>query len=113
MMCGLLGKAWLALTLLLVAGHVGIIFATELPGFLVAENLVLAAVYLAGVAGLLRGQAGLVLVAGVVALYSAGRVSRSIVSPAGQLGELWLQHIPLLLLDLAVGLLGAYIGCRC
>ena len=113
MMCGLLGKAWLGLTLLLIAGHIGIIFATELPGFLVAENIVLAAIYLAGVAGLLRGQAGLVLAAGIVALYSAGRVSRSIVSPEGQLGELWLQHIPLLLLDLAVGLLGVYIGCRC
>jgi hypothetical protein len=111
--CGAWGWAWLVLTLLLALGHVGINFGADLPRFLVAENLVLAAIYLAGVAGLLRGSRVAALVAGLVAVYSAGRVSRSIVSPEGQLGELWLQHIPLLALDLAVGLLGVYLGCRC
>jgi len=110
---GLLGKLWAALALLLAAGHVGIIFATELPGFLVAENVVLAAIYLLGaVLYLARGAAAAALAAGVVAVFSAGRVSRSIVSPEGGLGELWVQHIPLLALDLAVGLLGIYLGCR-
>ncbi len=113
-MAGPLGYLWAGLTLLLALGHVGIIFVSELPEFLVAENIVLAAIYAAGaVMYLLRDSCTAALAAGLVAVFSAGRVSRSIVSPEGMLGELWLQHIPLLALDLAVGLLGVYLGCRC
>jgi len=107
------GRLWAALALLLAAGHVGIIFAVSLPPFLVAENVVLAAVYVSGaVLYLVRGLRGAVLAAGLVAVFGAGRVSRSIVSPEGVLGDMWLQHVPLLAADLAVGLLGVALGCR-
>ncbi len=104
--------AFYGLTLLLVAGHIGILFGAELPRFLVYENIVLAALYSVGLAAAWRGQAwGYTLVA-VVALFSAGRVSRSIVGSRGEVGELAVQHVPLLLLDLAVGLLALALRLR-
>ncbi|BEP17942.1 hypothetical protein PYJP_12940 [Pyrofollis japonicus] len=90
---------------LLVAGHIGINFVTELEKFLVAENLVLAILYVASIAGIWRGASwGYALVA-IVALFSAGRVSRSIVGSRGEIGELAVQHIPLLAIDLIVGII--------
>lgn len=94
-----------ALVALLALSYLGINLAAPLPRFLVAENIVLAAAYTAALIGLLKGMrkssAYLVLLAG----FNAGRVSRSIVSPTGELGGLAAEHVPLLALILLVALL--------
>lgn len=95
----------LALTVLialLVLGYVGINFMAELPRFLVAENLALAAAYALALALHLRG--GGYLYTASLAWFNAGRVSRSIVSPTGEAGSLALEHVPLLALIAAVAL---------
>ncbi len=91
-----LGRAMLALT---AAGYVAFdayaaIF-NPLPLFIMVENLVYAAVL--GAAALLYDRGWQVrAAAALVAAFSAGRVSRSVVTPVGTLGELALQHLPLL-----------------
>ncbi|MET1102039.1 MAG: hypothetical protein ABWW69_06165 [Pyrodictiaceae archaeon] len=100
-----LDYALLAVLAILVAGHIGILFIADLNRFLVAENIVLALLYIVGAIGVVKGlRWGYALVT-VVALFSAGRVSRSIVGLGGEIGELAIQHIPLLALDLVAGLL--------
>ncbi|HIQ24268.1 MAG TPA: hypothetical protein EYH50_04385 [Pyrodictium delaneyi] len=90
---------------LLALSYLGINLVAPLPRFLVAENLLLAAAYTAALTGLLKRREKtnvyLVLLAG----FNAGRVSRSIVSPTGELGRLAAEHIPLLALILLVALL--------
>ncbi len=107
---------------LLILGHAGIdlavytgvIHSPGFTGFLYAENICFIAAYAAALYGLMRGRRWGPGVAAVVGLFGAGRVSRSIVSPSGAIGYLAVQHVPLLLLDLAVGLLGLVLlaGCR-
>jgi hypothetical protein len=94
-----------ALLGLLTAGHIGILFVAELDKFLIIENIVLAILYTTSIAGVLKGHEWGYLLASITALFSAGRVSRSVISPRGEVGELALQHIPLLILDLAAGML--------
>ncbi len=101
-----------ALTLLLIVGYVGINFAADLPRFLVAENLLLAAAYAAGLYGVTHyGKPAFAYLA-LLAGFNAGRVSRSIVGPRGELGDLALEHVPLLLLILAVGVVSAYLAAK-
>ena len=90
---------------ILIAGHIGILFSADLNRFLVAENIVLATLYIIGAIGVTKGLRWSYALIAVVALFSAGRVSRSIVGSEGEIGELAVQHIPLLALDLAAGLL--------
>lgn len=98
-------QAELALTGLLVLGYIGINLVAELPRFLIGENLALAASYLVVAWLVARGScAGQPLML-LLASFNAGRVSRSIVTPRGETGELALQHIPLLALILAVALI--------
>ncbi len=97
-----------ALTLLLaalMAGYAGINLAFKLPAFLVAENLALATGYALGLILHLKGRGHLYIAS--LAWFNAGRVSRSIVSPTGELGSLALQHLPLLALLVVVGVLSA------
>ena len=100
------------LTLFLLASHIGINFVAELNRFLVAENVVLATLYAVGLLAFHAGSRWGALLVGVVALFSAGRVSRSIIGSRGEVGELAAQHVPLMLLDLAVGLLGVLLACK-
>ncbi|MCE4601171.1 MAG: hypothetical protein F7C38_06360 [Desulfurococcales archaeon] len=97
-------------TLLLVIGYVAINFLADLPLFLIAENLIYAVVY----AGLLylsaTGNGYAYCLISAVAMFNAGRVSRSVVTPEGGLAELAVEHIPLLALILFVGLLALYLG---
>ena len=95
-----------AITLLLatlVAGYAGINVAFKLPAFLIAENLALAAGYALGLLLHMKGRGHLYIAS--LAWFNAGRVSRSIVSPTGELGSLALQHLPLLALLVMVGVL--------
>ena len=91
---------------LLVAGYVGINFAVDLPGFLVAENIALAVGYALALYLHVARSRGYVYAASL-AWFNAGRVSRSVVTPEGQLAELALQHLPLLALVAATGLAAA------
>lgn len=94
-----------ALVALLIIAYLGINLVAPLSRFLVVENLVLAATYTGALIGLLKkmrkASVYLVLLAG----FNAGRVSRSIVSPTGELGRLAAEHVPLLALILLVALL--------
>jgi formate/nitrite transporter FocA (FNT family) len=104
------GKALTLLLALLVASYVGINLMGGLPAFLVGENLALAAGYALGLALHLRGRGHLYTAS--LAWFNAGRVSRSIVSPAGELGSLALQHLPLLALLVLVGVLSTLEAAR-
>lgn len=104
------GKALTMLLALLVAGYVGINLTGGLPAFLVGENLALAAGYALGLALHLRGRGHLYTAS--LAWFNAGRVSRSIVSPTGELGSLALQHLPLLALLVLVGVLSTLEAAR-
>ena len=100
-----LDYALLGLLGILIAGHIGILFATELEKFLVAENIALATLYIIGAIGIAKGYTWGYELTAILALFSAGRVSRSIVGARGEVGELAIQHIPLLVLDLAAGII--------
>jgi hypothetical protein len=99
------GWALTILTGVLVAGYIGINFTADLPRFLVVENIALAVTYTILLVAHLKGAKAAYPVFTLVAGFNAGRVSRSIVTPRGELGELAVQHIPLLALILAVALL--------
>ncbi|MCE4612404.1 MAG: hypothetical protein F7C07_01035 [Desulfurococcales archaeon] len=71
----LVGLTYLVFTAYSLAG------GPDLPGFLLAENVVYGALLLS--LPVLLGSRGLCLVA-VVAAFSSGRVSRSLVSPSGE-----------------------------
>ncbi|MFN3804517.1 MAG: hypothetical protein ACK4SY_05635 [Pyrobaculum sp.] len=86
------------LLLLLSAGYLAINLV-GLPPLLVAENITLAAIYLA--LAFLRWRHAALLTA-LVALFNAGRVSRTIWSPTTGFGGLALEHVPLFLYLLLV-----------
>jgi len=90
---------------LLITGYVGINFAAELPAFLVAENIVLALTYAVLLAAHLKGFRAAYPILTLVAGFNAGRVSRSIITPRGELGELAVEHVPLLALVLTAAVL--------
>ncbi len=104
------GRALTLLLALLVAGYAGINVAFKLPAFLVAENLALASGYALGLALHLRGRGHLYTAS--LAWFNAGRVSRSIVSPTGELGSLAIQHLPLLALLAATAILSTLEASR-
>jgi len=85
-----------ALSALLAAGYLGINLVTPLPAFLVGENIVLASAYGAAVLLLYRGDCRVLPWLLFLSAFNVGRVSRSIVTPTGELGPLAVQHLPLL-----------------
>ncbi len=66
-----------------------------IPGFILAENLVYAAVF--GIAALKGGDPRVLMAASIVAAFNAGRVSRSVLTATGTLAPLAYQHAPLLI----------------
>ncbi len=110
----LIVKAGRALAALGGLGYLGFdVFAllggsVALPTFIVVENLVYAAVYLAGAA--LYGDPRVRLAVALVAAFNAGRVSRSIVTAVGTLGDLAVQHLPLFLGLVALALVSGAAG---
>ncbi len=84
------------LLLLLAVGYVGINLV-GLPPLLVAENLMLAAAYTTAAVLLWRGARRIYPLLAALLAFNAGRVSRTVWSPAGGFGELALEHLPLLL----------------
>ena len=109
---GLQGKILLGAMLLLAAGYVSINFTTSLPRFLVGENLVLAAGYLLFTYLVYSGNCRVLPFLTLFSAFNAGRVSRSIIEPTGEFGELALQHLPLLLLILLVSVLSALLASQ-
>jgi hypothetical protein len=102
-------KVEIALMALLILGYIFINFGADLPRFLIGENLTLATAYAILIYLILAGnRAGQPLTL-FVSAFNAGRVSRSIVSPRGELGELALQHVPLLSLILLVSIISLYL----
>ncbi|MFN7106484.1 MAG: hypothetical protein ACK4M3_07900 [Pyrobaculum sp.] len=86
------------LLLLLAAGYLAINLV-GLPPLLVAENMTLAAIYLALAFSKWRHAP---LLTASVALFNAGRVSRTIWSPTAGFGTLAWEHVPLFLYLLLV-----------
>lgn len=86
------------LLVLLVLGYIGINFIAPLPPFLIGENITYAVLY-----GLIlylsykNGYKNTHLLALTTILgFNIGRVSRSIISPRGEIEYLALEHIPLI-----------------
>ena len=99
-----------ALLAILIIGYITINFTADLPRFLIGENLLLAGVYiLLAILVYTRGGAWYYALS-AIASFNAGRVSRSIVTPEGELAELAKEHVPLLLLILIVSVLAFYLG---
>ncbi|MFO7967426.1 MAG: hypothetical protein R6U44_07485 [Archaeoglobaceae archaeon] len=88
------------LLLILIAGYIGINFFADLPLFLVGENLVYAALYALGFLKLNKRLVIIFLV--VLSAFNAGRVSRSVLEPSGELAPIAMGHLPLLILIVAV-----------
>lgn len=93
------------LIILLVVGYIGINFIAELERFLIAENIALAILYAISLWLHLEGQ-GYIYTASL-AWFNAGRVSRSIIEPTGEFGELAKEHVPLLALIVLVALMAS------
>ena len=108
-----LEKTLSVLLALLILGYIGINFIAPLPAFLIGENITYAVLY-----GLIlylsykRGYQNTHLLALTTILgINIGRVSRSIISPKGEIEYLALEHVPLisfLVLVLAVTLIIFY-----
>ncbi len=82
--------------------YIGVNFVAPLPKFLIAENIVYAILYIAGLILLDRMPVeSRILLAGLAG-FNAGRLSRSIISPEGELMPLSRDHIPLFILLLAI-----------
>ncbi len=97
-----------ALLALLVVSYVGINFGAELPRFLIGENIFWTALYMLGLLLLYSRRKTAYPFIVFVAAFNAGRVSRSIFSPHGEIGELALQHIPLATLLLVTGFIALF-----
>ncbi|MEB3789002.1 MAG: hypothetical protein GSR72_03820 [Desulfurococcales archaeon] len=97
---------------LLIVGYLGINFTADLPRFLIGENIFYVVLYTISFVAIYKqfdwAQAYTILVAG----FNAGRVSRSIISPRGEVGELAVQRIPLLSLIIIVALLAFYLEIK-
>ncbi|MCE4625562.1 MAG: hypothetical protein F7C35_06860 [Desulfurococcales archaeon] len=98
-------KVEAALIVLLIVSYIGINFTADLPKFLIGENLLYATLYTLTLVAIVKGRPLAQPLALLVSSFNAGRVSRSIVSPRGEIQELALQHLPLLALILAVTIL--------
>ena len=70
------------------------ILFNPIPTFILLENLAYAAIFL--VAAFRYDLRGVRLAAALIAAFSAGRVSRSVVTAVGTLGSLAIPHLPLL-----------------
>jgi len=107
-----LARIEIAAIALLVLGYIAINIAADLPKFLIAENLVLATLYTLAAALIATShRAGQPLTL-FISAFNAGRVSRSIVTPRGEIEELALQHVPLLALILVVSIIALAILAR-
>ena len=108
-------KVALALLGILFLSFVGIDLAhltgaiKQFPAFLFVENIVYALASLALMIGIVTNKDVWPLVT-FFGAYLVGRVSRSVVTPYGTVPKLAPQHVPLLLLSLALALIGLY-GC--
>ncbi len=105
---GLIGRVLKVLTLLAIVSYVGVNFVAPLPRFLVGENLVYALLYGIALVGLVRGWSGSPILLVGLSGFNAGRVSRSIITPTGELSSMALDHIPLLILLILILLLSSY-----
>ncbi|MCE4628228.1 MAG: hypothetical protein F7C34_03665 [Desulfurococcales archaeon] len=101
-----------ALIALLIIAYLAINLVADLPRFLIGENLALALAYAASLTLILRGYSAGQPLTLFVSAFNAGRVSRSIVSPRGEVQELALQHVPLLALILLVSIIALVVLAR-
>ncbi len=98
----------LSIIILLVIGYLGINFVADLPRFLIGENLIYVFLYILAFISIYNQYSWAQPYTILLSSFNAGRVSRSIVSPKGERGELALQHIPLLTLILALASIALY-----
>lgn len=90
---------------ILIAGFIAINIVVPLPTFLITENIFVAVAIAMGLF-LVRVRVGLgssILI--FVALFYAGRISRSVVTPSGALAPMWEAHAPVTLLLVLLGIL--------
>ncbi len=108
----MLVRVEMLLIALLIVGYLGINFTADLPRFLIGENIFYVVLYTIALIAIYRqldwAQAYTILIAG----FNAGRVSRSIISPRGEIGELAVQHIPLLSLIIIIAVLALYLEIK-
>ncbi|MEB3860219.1 MAG: hypothetical protein LRS43_03305 [Desulfurococcales archaeon] len=83
----LIGLTYIAFTAYSLAG------GPDLPGFILAENVVYGLLLLS--LPLIMGPRGICIVA-LVAAFSSGRVSRSVITPTGELSPAAADHVGIL-----------------
>ena len=95
------------LLILAIVGYVAINLIADLPPFLIVENLIYATLYGSLLYWLKKTNYGSkpLFLLSIILGFNTGRVSRSIITPSGDLQNLAIQHIPLeifLILTLAI-----------
>ena len=106
----LLADALYILMVLLIIGYISINFIADLERFLVIENIILAIIYCILLLEVIYSGGSWYFLTSVVASFNAGRVSRSIVTPKGEFGELAKEHIPLITLIIVIIIISFYLG---
>jgi hypothetical protein len=99
-----------ALMVVLIIGYIVINFFADLSGFLIAENISLAIIYIILLVMIVEKGGVWFFATSTIASFNAGRVSRSVITPEGEAGELAKEHVPLLSLILLIVVLSFYLG---
>jgi hypothetical protein len=82
------------------------------PLFLLLENTAYAVLYAIGLLAMMRSRIGSAYYVAALAWFNTGRVSRTIITPRGELGPLAAEHIPLLTLLASIALLSTLLAYR-
>lgn len=93
------------LSVILAVGFIAINIVTPLPLFMVIENITLSILLIGGTI-LTMGKRNLGLsILAISSLYYSGRISRSVVTPAGTLAPLWEAHVPVFIALVILGVI--------
>lgn len=91
-----------SISIVLIIGYVAINFVAPLPLFLIVENLVYSVLYATFLVALARRDDVGALGLAALSSFNAGRVSRSIITPRGEITDMALAHMPLFILLLTL-----------
>ncbi len=93
------------IAIILIIGFLFINFITSLPLFLVCENLIIASLLTIGLILYFKKFRISSYILLITSLIYSGRISRSVISPEGNLQPLWEPHLIVVILLMILGFL--------